>query len=152
MKLKRRNYYGFDHDKVNQQFKGNLTYINDFCIDIKGLGYTTCAVYHAATPDKSRGHKEYMLLFSTPMSSFMVTGRTKSELKKESKHNAILCKECDTVLVSLHIHDYHTCGCPNETTIDGGKDYQGYGGKDLTKVEHVVIDLLTNRVGRKKVL
>ena len=49
--------------------------------------------------------------------------------------NRIQCKECGEVLTSYHRHDYKTCGCENETMIDGGTDYQRYGGKDLSLVD-----------------
>ena len=49
--------------------------------------------------------------------------------------NVVECLECHAVLVSFHRHDYQTCGCPNETMIDGGRDYLRCGGKDLSKVQ-----------------
>jgi len=49
--------------------------------------------------------------------------------------NRIQCKECGEVLTSYHRHDYKTCGCENETMVDGGNDYQRYGGKDLSLVD-----------------
>jgi hypothetical protein len=57
--------------------------------------------------------------------------------KMESKivHSQANCLECGEVLISEHRHDYKTCSCPNETMIDGGNDYVGYGGKDLSKVD-----------------
>ena len=48
---------------------------------------------------------------------------------------AVQCLECNKILVSFHRHDYKTCGCENETMVDGGYDYLRYGGKDLTKVQ-----------------
>ena len=49
--------------------------------------------------------------------------------------NRVQCKSCGQVLTSYHRHDYKTCGCENETMIDGGNDYQRYGGKDLNLVD-----------------
>jgi hypothetical protein len=49
--------------------------------------------------------------------------------------NRIQCKGCGEVLTSYNRHDYKTCGCENETMIDGGTDYQRYGGKDLSLVD-----------------
>lgn len=49
--------------------------------------------------------------------------------------NRIQCKGCGDVLTSYNRHDYKTCGCENETMIDGGTDYQRYGGKDLSLVD-----------------
>ena len=49
--------------------------------------------------------------------------------------NRIQCKSCGDVLTSYNRHDYKTCGCENETMVDGGNDYQRYGGKDLSLVD-----------------
>jgi hypothetical protein len=49
--------------------------------------------------------------------------------------NRIQCKSCGEVLTSYHRHDYKTCGCENETMVDGGTAYQRYGGKDLDLVD-----------------
>lgn len=49
--------------------------------------------------------------------------------------NRIQCKGCGEVLTSYNRHDYKTCGCENETMVDGGNDYQRYGGKDLSLVD-----------------
>lgn len=61
----------------------------------------------------------------------------KAEEEKEmSKYpGAIQCLVCKTVLVSFTCHDYKTCGCPNQTMIDGGHDYLKYGGKDMSKIQ-----------------
>ena len=45
------------------------------------------------------------------------------------------CKQCGTVVQSLHRHDYKTCSCDNKTMIDGGTDYQRFGGVDIQWVE-----------------
>ena len=49
--------------------------------------------------------------------------------------NRVECKECGKVLTSYHRHDYKTCGCDNETMVDGGNEYQRYGGKNLDLVD-----------------
>lgn len=49
--------------------------------------------------------------------------------------NRVQCKSCGEVLTSYNRHDYKTCGCENETMVDGGNDYQRYGGKDLDLVD-----------------
>lgn len=49
--------------------------------------------------------------------------------------NRVQCRECGEVLTSYHRHDYKTCGCTNETMVDGGNEYQRYGGKDLDLVD-----------------
>lgn len=49
--------------------------------------------------------------------------------------NRIICLECAEVLTSYYTHDYKTCNCANQTMIDGGLDYQRYGGVDLHKID-----------------
>lgn len=48
----------------------------------------------------------------------------------------IRCTNCNTVLTSVHVHDWVSCGCSNGTFIDGGNDYIRCGGKDLRFIEH----------------
>lgn len=153
MKFTSRNYYGFDHKVVNEKFEGGLTYVNDF--QLKGLqgGSVTAAVYHCAKPNKAKGHKEYVLLFSsydpfTQKSQFYVSGRTAEQMHQERMANGIYCPKCDTVLVSIARHDFTTCKCGN--FMDGGQhDYHRYGGKDLKDLVHVRVNLLTNKVTKK---
>jgi len=47
------------------------------------------------------------------------------------------CLGCNTVLESKHVHDWVTCGCENETFIDGGDDYWRAGGKDLSLIQYL---------------
>jgi len=56
-------------------------------------------------------------------------------MEKQIILNRIQCKSCGEVLTSYNRHDYKTCGCENETMVDGGTDYQRYGGKDLSLVD-----------------
>lgn len=37
------------------------------------------------------------------------------------------CVECKKRMFSFHVHDYKTCGCPNDTMVDGGREYLRYG-------------------------
>ena len=45
------------------------------------------------------------------------------------------CLQCDTILESKHRHDWVTCGCENETFIDGGDVYHRAGGHDLSMIQ-----------------
>ena len=56
-------------------------------------------------------------------------------MEKQIILNRVQCKSCGDVLTSYNRHDYKTCGCENETMVDGGTDYQRYGGKDLSLVD-----------------
>ena len=49
-------------------------------------------------------------------------------------HMGVQCPQCGKHMFSYHRHDYRTCGCPNETMIDGGKDYLRCGGVDRPEV------------------
>ena len=151
MKLIKRNYYGFDHKMVSEKFSGDLTYVNDFCLKGTNNGYVTVAVYHAKSPDRSKGHKEFMLLYSVyepfmEKSQYYVSGRELDQMKKESKVQGIWCKDCDSVIYSVNRHHFHKCGCANETFVDGGRDYTRYGGKSMTSIELVEINLLTDKI------
>jgi hypothetical protein len=42
-------------------------------------------------------------------------------------HYGVLCPQCRKRMFSYHVHDYKTCGCPNDTMVDGGKEYLRYG-------------------------
>ncbi len=50
-------------------------------------------------------------------------------------YNSVKCLECNEVLVSRHVHDYVTCGCPNDAMVDGGNEYGRYGAMDMDKIE-----------------
>lgn len=49
----------------------------------------------------------------------------------------VQCAECSQRMFSYWGHDYKTCGCPNETMVDGGKEYLRYG---WAKVKPTVIE------------
>jgi hypothetical protein len=58
--------------------------------------------------------------------------KKKTTKKKASKAKVIIsgveCPDCKKRMFSFHVHDYKTCGCPNETMIDGGREYIRCGG------------------------
>jgi len=54
-------------------------------------------------------------------------------------YNAVKCLECSETIVSRHVHDYNTCGCPNEAMVDGGLNYQRFGAKKMDRI--VAIDI-----------
>ena len=49
--------------------------------------------------------------------------------------NRVQCKNCGQVLTSYNRHDYKTCECENKTMVDGGNEYQRYGGLNLDLVD-----------------
>lgn len=48
----------------------------------------------------------------------------------DKPHQGVECPVCHKRMFSYNRHDYRTCGCENETMIDGGKDYLRYGWKN----------------------
>ena len=59
----------------------------------------------------------------------------KDEVIKVLTRNAIKCLVCNTVLESKHQHNFRSCGCPNQSFVDGGLMYIRVGAKDLDLVE-----------------
>lgn len=58
---------------------------------------------------------------------------------KQIVYNSITCDECSETIVSYHRHDYKTCGCPNEATVDGGTEYLRYGAKNMSKIKQFAV-------------
>lgn len=137
--IKECNFYGLKHDEVAKRFEGDLSYVGDMCLETG----QTVAVYKAASPNKFKGHKKFMLLQIRTSGGGIVGGMDLKDIKKHSVHQAVLCTECNTVLYSVHRHHYHTCDCPNETFVDGGKDYLRAGAMSMEKVKTGTYDVLT---------
>lgn len=60
-----------------------------------------------------------------------------NEVIKVLTRNAVRCLSCNTVLESKYRHDFQSCGCVNQTSVDGGKDYSRVSGKDLDLIENL---------------
>jgi len=58
--------------------------------------------------------------------------------------NRVKCLECGEILTSYSRHDYKTCSCTNVTMIDGGLEYQRFGGMDMLKVDRSPTVYLSN--------
>lgn len=140
-KIKQVNYYGFDHKKVAEQFEGGLTFCAEFCV--RGE-YHPVAVYKAKNPNTKKGHKKYMLLQLTGGKG-LIRGMTAQEMAKERYQDAILCKNCNTVLYSINRHHFHGCGCEQDIHIDGGKDYLRITAKS-DNYNIVTLDLITGKL------
>lgn len=117
------NWYGFDHEEVRKHYgdlDGNLQYVGTFCVKDH---YTPAAVYHAPNPDKSKGHKNFVLFYKDPvLMTFMVTGMTIGEMLPYVNQLGIQCPACAEVIYSVMRHDYRRCMC-EESFVDGGRDY-----------------------------
>ncbi len=141
MKLDKKafNWYGFKHAEVRKRFgdlDGKLTYVGTFCVN---GAYNPAAVYHAPNPDKSKGHKEYVLLYKGS-DSYFVTGMTAKEIAKYRYQDALKCPKCKDLIYSIMRHDFRHCKCQT-CFIDGGRDYTRQGSEGLA----VTIDHLTGK-------
>lgn len=137
--VKNTNWYGFDHKKVNELFTGGLTYLNSFCVNGE---YYPVAVYKVANPDKSKGHKKYLLLNGAPHNC--VRGMDSKEMRKWRYQDAICCLKCNTIIYSVNRHHMNSCEC-GSISIDGGRDYTKLTYKEDIIYEPIVLDLLTNK-------
>lgn len=135
-----RNYYGFDHEAVNKAFPGGLTYITDFCINGE---YHPVAVYRVANPDRSKGHKDYLLL-----NKGYVRGMNEEEIQSWRFQDALRCEGCQDVVYSVMRHDDRFCECGN-VSIDGGREYTKVGihsDKEITmgQIDHLTGEFTPN--------
>lgn len=68
----------------------------------------------------------------------------------------VQCLVCYDVIESHDVHDYQMCGCENQTMIDGGCEYERWGGIDMSKVnplyEYVAKDTFLWGVLNRKTL
>lgn len=126
-----------DHAKVPDTFGGGLTYIADFCVWGQSV---PSSVYHAANPDVSKGHKEYMSL-TFQYEQMYVSGGDAKRMEEYRRQAAIHCLKCNEVIYSLHRHDCRSCEC-EAVFIDGGREYTRIGG-DPTDYDSGDIDFLT---------
>ena len=144
MKLLKIPYHGFDHKAVNKYFSGGLTFCNEFCVNGE---YTPVAVYKVANPDKSKGHKEYLLLQKNKGKG-LVRGMTAEEIELYRFQDGVHCLTCEDVIFSMNRHDSHSCTC-GKVSIDGGKDYTKVSFEPKSLYEMVTIDLLTDNISLK---
>jgi len=57
-------------------------------------------------------------------------------MRKKIRVSTVICPGCKAEIYSRARHDFHTCGCPEQTFIDGGFDYTRYGGKSYGQIQH----------------
>jgi hypothetical protein len=140
-KVLKNNWYGFDHKMVAKKFEGQLSFVNDFCVHGE---YRPVAVYKAKKPNRSKGHKDFLLLQLEGEMAW-VRGLDKKEMQEFRYQNAIHCLECDSIVYSVMRHDMAYCIC-GKVSIDGGKDYTKIGTSTGASYEGVILDLLTDKV------
>jgi len=75
--------------------------------------------------------------------SFEKAKNMKNKPKPKKRQNSfvatgIQCPDCKEIVISLHRHDFRSCGCKNKSTgvfIDGGRDYTRVGGHKLEQIK-----------------
>lgn len=60
--------------------------------------------------------------------------KKKSPKQKTKVIWGVKCPKCSKRMFSFFTHDYKTCGCPNNTMVDGGMSYLRYGGEVIPKL------------------
>lgn len=144
------NWYRINTDKACKHFEGDLTYLNTFCV--QGV-YKPVAVFKNTNPDRSKNHKDYMLLWTEPKGNILniekaqldyttiISGMDADEMEKYRYQKGMYCPDCKDVIYSVMRHDYRHCSC-GKCMVDGGKDYfkTNMAGKS------VKIDLLTDKI------
>jgi len=66
-----------------------------------------------------------------------VSSMDENEVIKVLIRNAIKCLVCNTVLESKYQHNFRSCGCSNQSFVDGGLSYSRVGAVDLDLVENL---------------
>jgi hypothetical protein len=135
------NYYRIDADKACKHFEGDLTYLNTFCIRNQ---YHPVAVFRNANPDRSKDHKDFMLLCVDKIDEaniVVVSGIDADEMERYRYQKGMYCPDCEEVIYSVYRHDYRKCKC-GKCMVDGGRDYFRTNMAGTV----VVIDLLTDDV------
>ena len=145
MKIAKPNWYGFKHDEVAKRFEGDLSFVNEFCVNGE---YPPSAVYRAANPNLEKGHKKYMLLTKDSL-GFVIRGMTEEQMEKFRYQDAIHCLLCDDVIYSVNRHDFRPCTC-GKVKIDGGRDYTKVCFDADADYKHVTLDLLTDIISDSK--
>jgi len=71
------------------------------------------------------------------------TKKTKKNIPTSKMFYGRRCPQCKEVIVSLHVHDFRTCGC-GVLSIDGGQEYcRLVGNVDFENLEIVQVRLST---------
>lgn len=136
------NWYGFKHTEVNKMFDGELTYLNDICVNDE---YQPVAVYRVKKPNYKKGHKKFLLLQVLPNNSGCVRGMSPKEMKKWRYQSGIRCVSCQDIIYSVMRHDFKHCKC-GKVNINGGKNYTKIGFETGSDFENITIDLLTDKI------
>lgn len=148
-------WYGFDHKKVFERYRVDR-YVGSFSIPCAGGDNIVWEVFRAPKPDKSKGHKKYVLLRAftdawTGQRKAEVSGIHQQRMRYYRYQDGLLCSGCNTVAVSAQRH--HACPCEcGKNSIDGGRAYTHLitqEGAPPAKV--VTIDWLTMTIVKGKV-
>ena len=138
-----KSYWDFEHDKVIEKF--NCTkYIGEFDVG----GNYPVAIYYSETPDRSKGHKDYISL-THYNGTLYIGGKNSDDMEKFRFRTALLCEHCNTLIYSTYRHNMRSCECESEEdqcSIDGGKDYNRISYGKNAKYKTVKFDILDQKI------
>lgn len=150
MKILRPNWHHFDHKFVNRKFTGGLTYLGDNCI----MGeYYPWAIYKVDKPDRSKGHKNFMLLKMDESGRGIVSGLTKKQMESARYVVGLLCLKCETAIYSAMRHHCQDCLCEladDRCYVDGGREYTRIGFGKGSRTVPIRIDLVKGTIKFRK--
>lgn len=141
MKLVKPNWYQFNHAAVKSMYSGGLNFVNEFCVNGE---YQPSAIYRADKPDRSKGHKKYMLI-TKDSKGYVIRGMSAQKMQQFRYQDALHCLSCDDVIYSVMRHDFRACSC-GKVKIDGGRDYTQVSYDPNAPHELVTLDLLTDKI------
>ena len=137
------NWFGWNIEKVFTRFQVQ-SYLGD--TTVKDIGGNVWALFKSNKPDRSKGHKEIVML-ALPFGSkgqAYVNGRDKKDIKKYLIVDGIFCNTCQKAYYSSTGHDFHYCQC-KKVAVDGGREYlKILGNKE--DYQTCSINLLTQKV------
>jgi hypothetical protein len=138
---------------VKKEFEGSPDYIGEFSVEFKFKDgckrWHPCAVYRSNNPNRSKGHKDYLLLWSELINPVepelgrrtIISGMDDYQMEEFRYQEGVHCEKCNEVIYSVDRHDYKHCEC-GDCMIDGGRDYT----RRSASGRKVVIDLLKMEV------
>ena len=114
-----------DHEKVKSSYEGNPVFVGYLALF---GGLNPMATYFVEKPNREKGHKDYLLIFSkydpfTEKSNIFVSGVDLKDIsERDRKRVAVFCRNCKELIYSLTRHSFEKCTCGAEF-VDGGADY-----------------------------
>lgn len=140
-----RNFHNLTRKRL-AEYKGSLTFLNDF--PLPGAKYPL-AVCTVGEPEETLWKTAYLGLYKDG-GSFACVPVPDVFINKNRKIKAAKCLNCDFVVYSTNAHSIDTCKC-NRLHVNGGANLSVWdNGKKTKRYQKRTIDLLTNKVYKKK--